>query len=143
VNAADLKAFDLLAELGEDDREALTEVLEERKASAKAPLFREGSEAEGLVLIVRGEVQVKSRRSQQTFEAGPGTCLGAASLLAIGARECTVVATAPVVYWLLPRTSFRRLVDDAPRTACRLAEAIAIDLASSLRDSLDLIARTA
>lgn len=143
MNASDLKAFALLAELGEDDREALSDVLEERKVSAKVPLFREGSEAEGLVLIARGEVEVKSRRSGERFRAGPGTCLGAVSLLAVGARECTAVALAPVVYWLLPRTSFRRLVDDAPRTACRLAEAVAIELATSVREGLDRLARDA
>ncbi|MGH0036524.1 MAG: cyclic nucleotide-binding domain-containing protein [Myxococcota bacterium] len=136
---ADLKGFDLLAELGEDDREALVEVLEERKVSASVPLFREGSEAEGLVLIAKGEVEVRSSRTDSTFRAGPGRCLGALSLLVIGKRETSAVAIEPVTYWLLPRTSYRRLVDDAPRTACRLTEAIAIEAASSMRDGLDAL----
>lgn len=137
MTAADLKEFDLLAELDEDDREALTEVLEERRVSAKVPLFREGSEAEGLVLLAKGAAEVKSRRTRSAFVAGPGTCLGAISLLAIGKRECSAIATEPVTYWLLPRTSFRRLVDDAPRAACRLAEAVAIELATAVRAGLD------
>jgi hypothetical protein len=38
---------------------------------------------------------------------------------------------------MLPRTSYRRLVDDYPRTACRLAEAIVDDVAGLVRPVLD------
>ncbi len=140
MNEADLKPFPLLSEMREEDREALVELLEEQSVSARVPLFREGSEAEGLVLVARGEVRVESRRCEETFTAGPGTCLGAVSLLLVGPRECSAIAESPVVYYLLPRTSFRRLMDDSPLTACRLAEAIAIDLAGSVREGLDEIA---
>ncbi len=137
MSQVDLKQFPLLAELGEPDREALLEVLEERKASAGVPLFREGSEAEGLVLIVAGEVELQSRRSPEAVRLGPGAAIGGLSLLVVGPREVTAVARAACRYLLLPRTSFRRLVDDAPRTACRLTEAIAAELSAVVREGLD------
>jgi len=134
--ATELKRFPLLAELGEDDREALLDVLEERRVSGGVPLFREGSESEGLVLLVEGEVQLGSRRGGEPCLLGPGSALGALSLLRVGRREVTAVAETPCRYLLFPRTSYRRLVDDAPRTACRLAEAIASELAAAIQESL-------
>lgn len=140
MSQVDLKQFGLLAELDEVDREALFEVLEERKASSGVPLFREGSEAEGLVLLVAGEVELKSRRSAETARLGPGSTIGALSLLVVGPREVSAIAQAPCRYLLFPRTSYRRLVDDAPRTACRLTEAIIAELSAAIREGLDVIA---
>jgi hypothetical protein len=40
---------------------------------------------------------------------------------------------------VLRRSAFRRFVDDAPRAACRLAEAIAAELAGLVRAQLDPI----
>jgi len=41
---------------------------------------------------------------------------------------------------LLSRNAYRRLVEDYPRTACRLTEAIARDLSSLLREALEPVA---
>ena len=143
MNARDLKQFALLAELGEADREAVAELLEERTASQGVALFREGSEAEGLVLVTRGTARLESRRSTDQVDLRAGDSLGALSLVAVGSREATAIAETSVTYWLLPRTSFRRLAEDHPRSACRLAEAILVETAGSMRDALDLVQRGA
>ncbi|MCZ6463369.1 MAG: cyclic nucleotide-binding domain-containing protein [Proteobacteria bacterium] len=140
MSSTDLKAFSLLAEFGEEDRAALGELLEEQNASKGVALFREGSEAEGLVLIVSGEVRLESQRRVEQEILGPGAALGALSLVVVGPREATAIAQSACTFLLLPRTSFRRLAEDYPRTACRLAEAIVSEVASTLRDGLESIA---
>lgn len=140
MNAADLKPFAILTELRENDREAICELLEERRASRGVALFREGSEAEGLVLLASGEARLEAKRSGRKLALKPGDAVGGLSLIVVGPRECTAIAEEPCVFWIFPRTSFRRLVEDAPHAACRLTEAILIETAGVLRDSLDLAA---
>ncbi len=136
MSKIDFKEFPLLADLSEQDLEALSEVLEEKSASAGVALFREGSEAEGLVLITSGKVSVESRRSSDRMSLGAGEALAAVSLFVVGPHEATAIAECRCNYLLLPRTAFCRLSDDAPRTACRLAESVVSELADVLREGL-------
>lgn len=135
-----LKQFDLLAEFSDGDRSCLYELLEARSVSPGRRIFGEGSEAEGMVLVVSGRIQVEGRRCEQP-EILEGPCvLGALSLVSVGPRESTMLAETACEVLMLPRTSYRRLVDDYPRTACRLAEAIIEDMAGLVRPALDWLA---
>ena len=58
--APDLKAFALLAELGEDERELVAELLERCDLDKGEQLFAEGQEAEGLFLVERGALELSS-----------------------------------------------------------------------------------
>jgi CRP-like cAMP-binding protein len=140
LNATELKRFSLLAEFTEEELDALLDLMEERSISRGVALFREGSEGEGLVLIVSGEARVTSRRIPEDFEVGEGDSLGALSLIVVGTRETTAVAEQPCKFLLLPRTAFHRLAEDMPRVACRLAEAIVLEMAGALREGLDELA---
>jgi CRP-like cAMP-binding protein len=133
----DLKRFGILAELSNDDREALIELLDRKVFRKGRSIYRETAEADGLVLVASGEVRLSSRRCADLGTLGEGSVLGGASLLSLGQREATVKAEADCEVLLLARSSYRRLVEDYPRTACRLTEAIASDLAALLRESLD------
>ncbi len=136
-----MKRFSLLVEFSDDEREALSEILEERKLPNGKSAFREGSEGEGLVFLEEGRLKLKSRRTGRvvgSLEAPQH--LGAASLFSFGKREVTALADGPCTIWLLPRSGMSRLLDDAPRAAYRLAEAIAGELAGLLRSGLDVIA---
>lgn len=135
--AGDLKRFSLLVDFCDEDREELLALLEEKSLMAGRSLFREGTEAESLVLLLSGSVQLKSARAGELGRVGEGSALGAVSLVSVGPREATAIAETPCEVLLLPRTSFRRLVEDAPRTACRLSEAIARELAGLVRPGLD------
>lgn len=133
----DLKQFPLLVELSEEDRVALGDLLEPKSVVAGRSIFREGTEADGLVLIASGAVTVSAGRLTEPESFRAGEVLGPLSLVSVGPREATAVAETGVELLVLPRTSFRRLADDYPRTACRLIEAILRDFASAVRPSLD------
>jgi len=135
-----LKRFSLLTEFSEEDREQLLEVLDERTLRAGRTLFREGSESDGMLLIVSGTVKLEASRLREPQILSAGSALGAVSLLAVGPREATATSTEACELWFLPRTSFRRLVDDAPRTAFRLLEAVSRELAAAIRPALDRVA---
>jgi CRP/FNR family cyclic AMP-dependent transcriptional regulator len=139
-----LKQFRLLTEFSEEDREALVDVLEERNLPDGKSAFREGAEGEGLLLLCKGRMTLKSKRTGAilgTVEAPAH--LGGASLFAFGRREATAIAEGPVQVAILPRAGLPRLADDAPRAAFRLAEAVAGELAGLVRQSLDVISENA
>jgi voltage-gated potassium channel len=133
----ELKSFALLAELDGRDLEALAEVLEEETLAAGRCLFREGEAASALYLVAEGRVELASRRSPRRLLLGPGASLGGAALLGVGAREATVTALTEARLLRLERTSLRALADEAPRTAYRLLEALAGELAARARALLD------
>ena len=125
----DPKQYPLLVEFTEQDCDALEELLEARTVWEGRAVFREGEDADGLVLIVDGTVRLESRRGGEVGSFGPGSAFGGVSLLVLGKRECTLMAETECTVLSLGRTSYRRLVDDAPRTACRLAESVVNDFA--------------
>jgi CRP-like cAMP-binding protein len=137
MTPSDLKRFPLLAELSDDDREVLFDLLEPQSFRPGRSVFRETAEADSLVFIVSGTVRLSSQRRADLGAVGEGSVLGGAALLAMGQREATAKAEETCEVLVLERTAYRRLVEDYPRTACRLTEAIAQDLASLLREALD------
>ncbi|HIF93819.1 MAG: cyclic nucleotide-binding domain-containing protein [Myxococcales bacterium] len=140
MNPDDLKHFSLMAEFSEEDREALAEMLEERVLPNGKSAFREGSEAEGLVLLEKGRLKLKSgRRGGVIGSLQAPEHLGAASLFAFGKREVTALADGACTIWVLPRSGMARLLNDAPRAAYRLAEATAGELGGLLRTGTDLL----
>jgi CRP-like cAMP-binding protein len=140
VKSDDLKQFSLLAEFTAEERELLGELLELRELASGKSAFREGSEGEGLVLLEKGRLKLKSRRTGGvvgTLEAWEH--LGGASLFALGKREVTALADGPATIWTLSRSSLSRLLEDSPRAAFRLAEAVASELVTLMRGGLDTL----
>jgi CRP/FNR family cyclic AMP-dependent transcriptional regulator len=138
-----LKRFAIFAELNDDEREVVASLLEPRRLVDGKSAFREGSESEGLILLESGRLKLRSPRSPGvlgTLEAPEH--LGAASLFCLGKREVTALAVGDCSLWILSRSSLSRLVDDCPRAAFRLAEAVAAELAGLARQGLDTLART-
>lgn len=140
MTPGDLKRFPLLAELSDEDREAIFELVDLQTIRKGRSLYRETAEADGLVLIVSGEVRLSARACADLGSLGEGTILGGASLLSMGQREATAKAETDCQVMILPRTAYRRLVEDYPRAACRLTEAIAVELAGLLRESIEPVA---
>ncbi len=136
----ELKCFALLAEFSDADREALVVVLDVKHLRHGKSIFREGSEGEGLVLLAKGELKLKSQRYGDDLGSLKAPYhLGAVSLFSVGKREVTAVADGPCKLWLLPRAGLSRLAEDAPRAAFRLAEAAATELAVLTRQGLDAL----
>lgn len=135
-----LKRHALFAELNDEEREIVASLLEQRRLVDGKSAFREGSESEGLVLLESGRLKLRSGRNQSvvgTLEAPDH--LGAASLFSVGKREVTALADGPCVIWTLSRSALSRLLDDAPRAAFRLAEAVAAELATLARQGVDAL----
>jgi len=108
---------------------------------ADRTLFREGEESNGLALLVDGTVRLESRRTGPQAKVRGGTAIGALSLVEMGPRESSALTETPCEFLWLRRSEFRRLVDDSPRTACRLLEAIAGEFAGRVRRELNLFTR--
>ena len=135
-----LKQFPLFAEFSDEDREALADQLEERSLRSGKSAFREGSEGEGLVLLTDGRLKLQSKRTGGVVGVLDAPAhLGAASLFAFGNREVTALADGMATIHVLLRADVLRLADDAPRTAFRLAEAVAGELAGLVRLGLDAL----
>jgi len=140
VTPGELKKFQLLTEFSEEDREALTELLEERTLPDGKSVFREGMEGEGLVLLCKGRLNLKSKRTGSIVGVLEAPAhLGGASLFSFGKREVTALADGPALVQTLSRTGLPRLADDAPRAAFRLAEAVAGELAGLVRQGIPVI----
>jgi CRP-like cAMP-binding protein len=136
VSGDELKAFGPFADLSEAERGEIVELLEERRLSPGETLFVEGDDADSLVLVHEGTLQIESRRSRESATFGPGAVLGGMALFAIGARETSAAGMDRAEVLLLRREDFLRLAEDSPRTACRVAMALSADLAASVRGAL-------
>jgi CRP-like cAMP-binding protein len=141
VNGSDLKAFSLLVEFDERDRVDFSELLEPLSLQDGESLFRERDEADTLFLLARGSVRIMSAGCGNLGLLCAGSAVGAISLISIGVREASAIAESDCEFLVLTRAGFRRLAEDAPRTACRLAEAIVGELAASLRPNLARVKR--
>jgi CRP-like cAMP-binding protein len=135
-----LKSFRLLTELNDEDRMALSDLLDEKSVAEGRRIFSEGTEAEGLILVASGSVRIQSKRTglEEIFEAP--VALGALSLVSVGPRECTAIAASACAVLTLARTAYRRLVEDHPRTACRLTEGMIEEASALIRGGLDKLA---
>ncbi len=140
MSESDLKRFSLFSDLGDSDREAVAALLEPIELVPGRQCFREGQEAEGLLLIDEGELRLESRRSGELGRSGEGAALGGLSLLVVGPRELTATAAVPTRVLQLSRASFLRLAEDHPRIGLRLIQAIATEFAGAVREDLDRIA---
>jgi CRP-like cAMP-binding protein len=137
VTGTDLKRFPPLSDLTDSDREAVEELLEPIELAPGRQCFREGQEADGLLLVDSGELRLESRRGGELGSCGGGTALGGISLLLVGSREITATAVAPTRVLQLSRGAFLRLAEDHPRAALRLVQAIAEEFAGAVREGLD------
>jgi CRP-like cAMP-binding protein len=133
VNATALKPFALFSDLGDGEREELAELLEERDLSAGETLFVEGEESDALVLVLRGSVELASRRSVEKIAVGAGGTIGVLALVAVGARETTAIGVDASELRLLRREEFLRFAEDHPRAAFRIAAAVAAEVAQHVR----------
>jgi CRP-like cAMP-binding protein len=139
VSEQDLKRCALFEDLSEDERGLVWQELEVEDVPAGRALFEEGAEADGLLVVLDGEVQVGCRERGALGSLFAGGALGALSLVAGGRREASAVAAAECKLAHLSRGAFRRLVADAPATACKIQEAILREVAANLREGLPVL----
>ncbi len=136
MRAADLKRVQLLAELDEEQREAIVGELEDLRLDAGCVLFEEGELGEGALFLLEGRVRLSSSRCAVGVDVGPGAALGVMALAASGPREARAETTARSRLLVLRRSAFRRFCDAEPRAACRLLEALLREIAQRGREAL-------
>ena len=134
-----LKRFGYFADLSEDELAQLEDGLDVTRLREGAQIVMHGQESDGMLLLIEGDVQLEAADGSAVGSLAAPECIGAAALVAVGAREATVRSEGPAVVALLSRTAFHRFADDAPRAAVRVLEAIAADLATSVRNALPLV----
>ncbi|MDH3519718.1 MAG: cyclic nucleotide-binding domain-containing protein [Myxococcales bacterium] len=128
----ELARFALLAALGEEEQRDLAQELEWLSFEAGASIFREGDVADGLLLLLEGQVLLRSSRAPGVGVCEPGASFGALSLVLDGVRRASLQASTPCRLLRLRPEGFRRLLEMAPRAACRLLEGV-------VRESADLV----
>ena len=140
MTSDELKHFAVLQELTEQEREEVAELLDRRAVAEGEVVFCEGDEADALILLQSGRVELSREDRSLSESLHAGEHLGAFSIVLIGKREATATAEEDSVVFELTRASFRRLADDAPRAGCRLIEGILADFARGLRSDLARLA---
>ena len=137
-----LAKIELLKDIGDDARDQLADLFEERRLDQGRAVFRAHDEAEEMYIVAEGQVRLELDR-EPLGALGPGDVLGAASLVVIGRRECSAIAQTPVRLLTLTRESYLRLRLDLPQVALVLQEGILRDLANVVRASLPELGRVA
>ena len=117
-----LSKFELCSDMTDEDRERLTEFLEEKRFAAGRRLFGKGDEASELLLITEGHVRFEDEPSGGVF--GAGSVLGAFSLSSVRKRATTAEAQDDVHALAMSRESYWRLRSDYPALALALQEAL-------------------
>jgi CRP-like cAMP-binding protein len=123
----DLKRFELLAELGETDREILAQELVVREMEPGTRLFERGDTAESLLFIMEGCVKIWRVVGGEFVELRGGACIGALALTGGTQREICAETGELTKVFELPLKGFEHLVVSEPRTACRLLQVILRD----------------
>lgn len=131
-----LESFSLLADMDPLERAAIAERLEWIRLDPGLALFREGDPADGLWLILEGQVALSSSRHGAAGTCSGGTSLGTLSLVTGGKRELSAETVSSCQLLRLSRDSFRNLRESAPLAACRLLEQVVREAAASSRAAL-------
>ena len=133
MNGPDLKRFTIFQELSEEEREAISEMFEERVLDDGETLFYEGDDAEALVLVSAGTLVLSSSKCAEPGTAAAPAAVGEFSLFGFGVRETCAISQGTTTVMQLRREDFRRFVDDEPRAALRLAEAVLAEISARAR----------
>ncbi len=119
-----LRAVELLVELGPEDLLAVASVVQPRELATADVVCRQGEAGDDVFLVTGGRLEARvDGVSVGTF--GPGQALGELAVLSPAPRAATVQAAEPSSLLVLPGPRFRDLIRDHPT----LAEALLRQLA--------------
>jgi hypothetical protein len=128
-----LRQVPIFAELGADDLEELSGIVEERIFAADAVVFREGDAGDAVYLIVRGRVRIfvggGERPEKVLSELGAGACIGEMAVLDRAPRSASVRALERTRALRVPGEGFKRVMSERPE----MSEAIVSELVRRMR----------
>ncbi len=118
--APSLDALPLFASLSAGTRRALIDASTQPRYAAGATLFRAGSQATGLYIVLSGRVRVmRSRNGRQrvVHTEGPGGTMAEVPLFEGGTFAGTAEAVTPTRCLLIPAAALLRIMRDDPAVA--------------------------
>jgi len=122
------------------EREALRMLAfaaERKDLSAGNILFDQGEAADAAYLILEGQVSMTSVRAGQTKRretAQAGALLGESALITPTQHAATVRAETATTLLRLPRSAYRRILEEFPRSAVDLRQKLAERLLATVGD---------
>ena len=135
---ATTKMFELL---DEDDRIALSQVIDEQKVPAEHTLFQAGDPGDSLFIVDKGEIElfIKDTAGQKIVltTAGPGDMFGELAMLDSGPRTATALALTDSEVLVLDRDDLVLLFQRRPDSALHMLAAL-----SGLTRKADELLRT-
>lgn len=139
-----LTSVPLFAGIPQPDLDDLAHLMRRREFTAGEVLWREGEAAQGIVLIVQGQVALSlSLPGERTVEfrrVGNGELLGEVPLIDGGTHSATAQAIEPTTVLFLRRNDFASLVSRQHRTAFAIKRRIAAVACGRLRTQLAALA---
>ena len=121
MDASQLAAFPLFAELEEEQRAEVASHLRALDVEAGTTLARQGSHAYELFLVHEGEAEVR-RDDAVIAMLGPGDVFGEIGVLMTGTRTASVTATTPMRISAMFVKDYRAIHDAIPALAASLRE---------------------
>jgi CRP-like cAMP-binding protein len=129
---AALSRAPLFGQLEMDAMRLIAFAAESRALRAGEVLFRKGERADGGYVVVRGSIALDAREdgSPAAFVAEPGALIGQTALFLRGLRPATATAREPSGVIRISPTLVRRVLEEYPRAAAVLHQALVRDLVS-------------
>ena len=119
-----LQNVQLFSTLAEEDMEELARQLHERRFPEGAEVTTEGSTGAGFFVIAAGNAEVLVGGEHRST-LGPGDYFGEVALIDDGIRSASIVAATDLLCYGLTPWEFRPFVEEHPKVACALLEALA------------------
>ena len=107
----------VFAGLEEEQIRLLAFGAEKRTLSKDQVLFREGSPADSAFAVISGTVVLTSSRAEAPVEAMPGSLISELAMISDIERKFTATATEDCELIRIPRSLFRRLLEEYPEAA--------------------------
>lgn len=119
MDAARLKGIPVLADLTDEERDAIASLAAEVSVPAGKELVREGDYSYELLAIEEGTAKVE-KGGALIAELGPGDIIGEMGVLDRSQRSATVTATSPMLLVTLDRWDAKKLTKLSPTVADKL-----------------------
>lgn len=120
-----LQNVDLLSAARTEDLAVLASIADEVRYPAGAVVFEEGQPADGLYVVIRGEL-VLTREGRELSRVSEGTALGAWDLLEGGPRVFGTHAAVETLLLRVERQDFDDLLLDYPELLQRILKALVL-----------------
>jgi len=115
-NIRALERTPVLADIGREALRLLAFSIEQKRLGPREVLFGIGDEADCAYVVVSGRIGLAGQ-SGEVRMVGPGTLIGEMALVVPTTRPCDALAADSAHLLVIPRTLFRRVLEEFPQIA--------------------------